>query len=472
MIQVLMIMVFAAMHLAEDVEAWRLVAWPAWATAAAAIGPLAIMAGIASIVCSRAGRLMDQRGSAASFMAADALCARFRLLGLGWYLLAMLAGGWAGVAASLGHELVLVKEALIVGPPMLLLASLWWSLHPLEARVREAMIFRQLETGAPIYEIPTRVQFVWGHIRHNVLIVVMPILLVSLWDDLLDLLNRHVTSASWAACEPTLRWLGVIVVFVSSPVVIMRLWSTIRIADGPLVAMLVEMCTRHRVRIRGPFLWRTHGSMVNGAVLGAFWPMRYLLLTDALLERLDAVQVEGVLAHEVAHVKRRHLVWLGVCVVAAVLATAWLIAVAAFFAGIDPQSEGTGVIASAAGLIVAVLVFGFVSRRFEWQADAFAASHLSVSRQSSFVTDFGAAAMESALARVAELNGVSTRAFSFRHGSIGERQRRLRELVGLSVDALPIDRRVRLIKWAGAVVLVLGGLPLLWEWWSGTRLPI
>lgn len=405
-------------------------------------------------------------------MSADHLCARFRVLGLAWYLLAMLVGGWAPVAASLGRDLVLVKDLLIIGPPMLLLASLWWSIQPLEARLREAMLYRHIESGAPIYEMPTRVQFVWGHIRHNVLIVVMPILLVSLWDDLLDLIDRHVTASAWTSCEPAFRWVGVVVVFVASPVVLMRLWSTIRIADGPLVATLVEMCSRHRVRIRGPFLWRTHGSMVNGAVLGAFWPMRYLLLTDALLERLDAHQVEGVLAHEVAHVKRRHLIWLGVCVVASVLATAWTIALLAHGAGVDPQSDVAGVAASAAGLLVAILVFGFVSRRFEWQADAFAACDLSVSRGSTLVTEAAAGAMESALARVAELNGVSTRTFFFRHGSIGERQRRLRELVGRPVDSLPIDRLVRLIRWISGLTLLLGGAPLLWEWWAGARLPI
>jgi hypothetical protein len=80
--------------------------------------------------------------------------------------------------------------------------------------------------------------------------------------------------------------------------------------------------------------------------------------------------------------------------------------------------------------------------------------------------------MESALARVAHLNGVAVHAFSWRHGSILTRQNRLRDLIGTPGSRLPIDRTVRRIKLLSMVICLLGGAPLLWEWWSGVPLTI
>src|SRR5690606_39266300 len=75
-------------------------------------------------------------------------------------------------------------------------------------------------------------------------------------------------------------------------------------------------------------------------------------------------------------------------------------------------------------LVGAGFIFGLVSRRFEWQADAFAAADLSRAAASEclvpspqcLVSDEAAGAMSGALGAVAALNHVPPRRFSFRHG--------------------------------------------------------
>ncbi|MEI7658776.1 MAG: M48 family metalloprotease [Phycisphaerae bacterium] len=465
MVQILLITIFVTMHLAEDPGSWRILHWAPGATSGLAIVPLVVIAILVQAVSKRAGVAMDREGRLGPFVAAEALAGRLRLLGLAWYVGAMTSGGWVACAHAMAGSVPLGQELLVVAPPVAFLAALWWGLYPLEARVREAMLFRQLASGAPVYELPTRVQFVLGLIRHQVLLVAAPMLMVSLWEDVVNLVSGRLDQPWWRAVEPTVRWTGLVGVLVFSPVVLKAVWSTVLIRGGPLAEQMQEMCRRHGVRIRGPYLWRTHGAMVNGAVLGAFWPMRYLLLTDALLERLDALQVEGVLAHEVAHVKRRHLPWLAVSVVAAVLVAGWSASVLVPPGRVD--ADGLGAMSlSLAMLAFAAMVFGWVSRRFEWQADAFAAAHLSAVRASSTITEQAAETMESALGRVADLNGVPPSRFSFRHGSISERQRRLRGLVGVAVGAMPIDRSVRRIKAVSLALTIAGVLPLLWEWWS------
>ncbi len=470
MVQILLIIIFVSMHLAEEPGDWRLVHWTSAATLGLAAGPMFVMAIIVEAAARRAAQAMDRQGHLRPFLVAEGLAGRLRLLGLAWYVAAMVSGGWVVEASAIADGLPLGPELLVVIPPVAFLAALWWSLHPLEVRVREAMLFRQLASGAPVHEIPTRVQFVSGLIRHQVLLVVMPMLLVSLWDDLVTLAGTRLTAPWWHAVEPAVRWAGLAGVLLLSPVVLKAVWSTILIRGGPLAEQMHDMCRHHGVRIRGPYLWRTHGAMVNGAVLGAFWPMRYLLLTDALLERLDSLQVEGVLAHEVAHVKRRHLPWLAVSVAACVLAAGWIASIGLHVAAVDDADGVVGMSVSLAMLAFAALAFGWVSRRFEWQADAFAAAHLSATRAASVVTPLAASVMESALGRVAELNGVPVARFSFRHGSILDRQRRLNALIGVDLARLPIDRSVQRIKLVSLVVGLLGLAPFLWEWWSGRPL--
>ena len=65
--------------------------------------------------------------------------------------------------------------------------------------------------------------------------------------------------------------------------------------------------------------------------------------------------------------------------------------------------------------------------------------------------------MASALQAVADLNGIAANKFSWRHGSIRQRQERLMRLVDVPVAAAPIDRQVRVIKVVAGVALALGG---------------
>jgi hypothetical protein len=113
----------------------------------------------------------------------------------------------------------------------------------------------------------------------------------------------------------------------------------------------------------------------------------------------------------------------------------------------------------------ALALFGWISRRFERQADVFAVQHLSGSGvaaavpdsaevpdtpgagpRTAVVTGEAVGAMQSALGRIAELNTVSPERRSWRHGSIAWRQRYLGTLVGKPLESLAIDRLVRRIK--------------------------
>ena len=76
------------------------------------------------------------------------------------------------------------------------------------------------------------------------------------------------------------------------------------------------------------------------------------------------------------------------------------------------------------------------------------------------VTADGVDAMSSALLEVSDSNGVPSKRFSWRHGSIASRVGHLQSLVDVAVGNLPIDRTVRRINLASTLmVAVIGG------WW-------
>ncbi|MBL8990714.1 MAG: M48 family metalloprotease [Phycisphaerae bacterium] len=216
-------------------------------------------------------------------------------------------------------------------------------------------------------------------------------------------------------------------------------------------------------------IWRTASTMLNGAVIGLAPATRIVLLTDALLERLPLRQVEGVMAHELGHVRRRHMIWLGVAMLGSIGITAALGELALRWAGLlsvrpgepPPPTDLLALGLSAVCLLVGVVFFGFVSRRFEWQADAFAVQALSrtapdgdpapgPSDREGVATAEAVDSAAAMLAAVARINHIRPEQFSWRHGSIATRIGRIEALRGLPLDRFPIDRQVRWVKIACA----------------------
>ncbi len=312
-------------------------------------------------------------------------------------------------------------------------------------------------------------------VRLHLLLVLIPLFALTVWWESLDRGLRwadargHLPTEAWFGYAlGAVQYAGVLVILAAMPAVLVRAWSTVRLGAGPLRERLEELCRVHGVRVRALLVWRTHNAMVNGALIGIVPPLRYILLTDALLGSLPLRQVEAVMAHEVAHARRHHLPWLVVILLgtAGVTWTAGELLYAAVLPSGGSASVVPGVVLTVATLTVTVLAFGHVSRRFEQQADAFAVQHLSredaPDADPPIATVTAADAMSGALANVAVLNHIDPVSFSFRHGSIATRRRRIAALVGRRLDALDVDRRVRRLKVVGlvalAVVLVLAAV--------------
>ena len=462
-----------------------------WAAAGWTLGPMAALAAINHVGLAVLARRVDRTGSWRAIRAGDRLLLASRVGLVACHGLGVFALGWLDAVRAVLGDGVLIDEAAAMAPVLAALAAGWFSAYPLDRRVREATLLRSLEDGLPVHAPPTRGEFVWMQARHQMALVLLGALPLAAWSEAATRVLDGLAGGAgprgggwadqlggWLRPAEAREWahLGLqvamaLVLFACLPWVIGRVWDTVRLAPGPLRDGLMSVCAAHGVRVRDLLVWRTRGAMVNGAVIGVLGPMRYVLLTDALLERLPEVQVRAVMAHEVGHVRHRHVPWLLVGLLASMGAALGGLDAIVLASGWRPSGpvlaeSASGVIALA-GLGLGFAGFGWVSRRFEWQADAFAVKHLSGARRGGpavAITDEAVHAMVDALDAVARLNHLDPAAWSFRHGSVARRIARLRRLRGANADTLAIDRASRAIKIGSAVVLAA---VVAWSVWSG-----
>lgn len=432
-----------------------------WARASAILAPFGAIAVAGWAGVSLCVRSLDRKGRVGSIRMSSRVIALVRLISLAWHAVSVFVLGWLGLVRTITGDLVAVDELIAAAPVLLILLYTYRLAYPIERRIRDAMLMRSLDEGRPVYAFPGPWLYVVGVARNNLAIIAVPLALILTWSELLDRLVPLMPVFAISESDPTLvqtagpavlRIAGSVLIFGLIPPVMTRVWDTVQIPPGELRSGLETLARAHKVRLRRFLVWRTHGAMLNGAVIGLTPWLRYIVLTDALLDNLREPEVEAVAAHEVAHVRKHHMVWLALAVLGAAMLFGEGAALLMYKVG---WPDGAIVWASATlSLIAVLLVLGAVSRRFEWQADAFAARHLS-GLGAINITDEGAWAMSSALERVARLNGMPEKRFTWRHGSIATRRRRLAGLAGARTDRLPIDRHVRTVK-----VLTLLGFSL------------
>ncbi len=468
---------------------------PAWMIIGCTMAPMVLVVMAQMITARIAGRQMDTRGSLRGLLLYDRITAWGRGVIVVAFGFGVLVLGYLDVIReAVGYDAFMLDVVLALSPPILAIMLGWWAQWPIDRRLREAMLMRNIDEGQPIYPPPSRARFVWTQVRHQLLLVLIPMALLHIWSEGLhrslewvvnnrrgwrhDGTTLH-TVAHWLFNPDVGPWIiigvqlaGVIGVLIALPPIMRFAWDTVPMGAGPTRDRLLAMCARQRVRIGQLLVWRTGGLVINGAVLGAVPPLRYILLTDALLDQMSSRSVEAVMAHEVGHIRRRHIPWM----LMSMIACAGLVSVVGEVLTIkvmgplsDDALSTARLVIALVSLAAALLVMGWVSRRFEWQADAFAAAHLSTDGPASVdgsggpggsgtvieeVSPAGAIAMQQALADVARLNHIPVGRFTFRHGSIARRLSNLAGLVGHRVDALPIDRTVTMIKRTIAVAMV------------------
>jgi STE24 endopeptidase len=460
---------------------------PGVAAAVACGGVLAVLLA-ATVATRRCARRMETGRGPRAIVTAERIARGSRVLILINHAVAVLALGWLDAVRGVVGNPVLVDEVIAIAPALAGLLGTWWVFYPIERRMREAMLVRRLDQGAPIHEIPSRWGYVLLQARLQVLLLLVPVLLIAASGELIRKEGAEFLPANapaWLSQAMVLA--AALVIFLFSPLLARVVLDVQPLAAGTLRDELISICARHRVRVRRILMWNTSGMMINAAVMGLIGRLRYVLLTDALVESMTRSQVHAVMAHEIAHVRRHHMPWLAVALLGVLSVTEVAVEtplrLLEFLFRLNDGliTRAIEISAVALELAVALVAFGWISRRFERQADTFAVQHLSMAAAASgpvrsagdalpqaaasagepVISAEAVESMRDALGTIARLNAVPPYRPSWRHGSIAWRRAYLQTLIGRPAGKLAIDRQIRWIKALVAAALI-GSLAVSW----------
>jgi STE24 endopeptidase len=286
-------------------------------------------------------------------------------------------------------------------------------------------------------------------------------------------------------------WIGdflmgllVCAVFALAPLMMRYTWETTPLPAGDLRLRLEAIARQLKLRYRDILVWHSRGMLVNAAVMGILPSLRYVLLSDGLLDSMSTRQIEAVFGHEAGHVRCRHIPYF------ILFATLTMLVGGGILLLVEPHLS-TQYSQILVGLVIVLLwglAFGWLSHQFEYQADLAGAASITPSGDAcspacllhsagpagdAELCTTAAREFSVALLRVAALNGIPGDEHGWRHPSI---QQRVAFLERVSLDPAASTGFLRRLQIAKAI-LILGtavGLALAtylyWDWlWPGSR---
>lgn len=383
-----------------------------------------------------------------------------------------------------------LADLIIVSPFLAASVLVLLSTYPVDRAVR------QYVTGS-VASLQSPVPSVWGlrsylgfNIRHQLLTVVIPMSVILIIYDLTQDYESAIVGAThipWSA--DIALFLAAATVFVIAPWMLKHIWTTHPLPGGPLRSELEKSCKRIGLRCRDILIWRSGGMVVNAAVMGILPRLRYVVLSDGLVDSMDSKQIEAVFGHEAGHVRHKHIQFFLLFALASMLLASGVMETFFHLSAMpDTPLKLSNIAIQGIGLLTIGVLwavgFGFVSQRFERQADLFGAQSVAPDRAEecalpcsvhsgeteatpplSSLCATGAEIFAGALDQVALLNGIPRRERSWRHSSIASRVELLKSFSGDPNRVRSFERVIRLIKSTLLIICVVGLGVSTWYLW-------
>jgi Zn-dependent protease with chaperone function len=410
-----------------------------------ALGLFSILVFLCDRIAGRVYATISHKGSGAYFVAEK----RLSLLALVFYAIVIFSCDIHYYLAPLSLDGKVPALTNIGGLCFffLFLLLLWRRARP----VYERLFGREYSTAA----------FLLSNIRTN-LPIVLPWIFLSLVYDLLALLpfpefTAFLRSESGEYLTFILFLLLILIFF---PPLVRRLWGCIPFPEGPLLEHLQTFFKKQGFSAR-VYLWPLfEGRILTAGVMGIIPGLRYVMITPALLETLTLDELDAVMAHEIGHVKKRHmLLYLLIIAGFSILAgfifepfTFFLLSRDSFytllgFTGLSVEnmlSVFMGALVLGFMVLYFRFLFGYFIRNFERQADL----HV-------FEAIGSSDSIISAFEKIAILSGNTRDLPSWHHFGIGQR---VDFLTKCEAEPAWIDRHNRKVRLSLLTYLLVLGL--------------
>jgi Zn-dependent protease with chaperone function len=259
--------------------------------------------------------------------------------------------------------------------------------------------------------------------------VLLPWLILSGFADLIKALPFAWPARFLETTEGEITYflLFLIAVAVVGPAMIQKFWRCKPLETGEHRKRIAGLCQKAGIAYADILYWPIFGGkMITAGVMGLIKKFRYILVTPSLLRLLEPEEIDAVIAHEIGHVKRKHLIFYLLFFVGYMLLSYvtfdiilfgivyaepvyWLIDKTGF-----DQTTIFSVLFSSVIIIVFLVycrfIFGFFMRNFERQADIFVYSLFDSARP-----------LISTLNKIVTTSGQSADRPNWHHFSIRER---------------------------------------------------
>jgi Zn-dependent protease with chaperone function len=307
-----------------------------------------------------------------------------------------------------------------------------------------------------------RFSYIWFQMRQKLALVFIPVILLIIKNEVSRLFPEAMQGVT-----NLVAIVGMFATFICMPLLIRLILGLKPLPPGELRDRLLAATNRHKFRCSDILLWNTRSGMANAMVIGLVPWLRYVVFTDRLIEEFPEDEVEAVFGHEVGHMRHYHMQYylafmtLSMTVLF-LLAEHYLLPglanVGYLLAETFPSLPALGVLLGPGGKLAAFpvvgvllayifLVFGFLSRQCERQADVFGCKAVSCldptcaghDENSEFpqrgcaLCPTGIRTFIRALEKVAEVNGISRERPGFlqswQHSTIARRVAFLRRIL-------------------------------------------
>ncbi|MDP6543213.1 MAG: M48 family metallopeptidase [Phycisphaerae bacterium] len=358
-------------------------------------------------------------------------------------------GRWASI--TVGHYgIPLLAKIVLIGPFLVTLIIGW----ALDYRFHHTMRTSVAHEADPAPTYWSRSQHILYNIRHLLLFTIVPVGVILLVMDVMEIYVLPLAPVEHQAAIHMATSLGAaFTVFMLAPLLITRIWRTRRLEPGPLRTDLEELCGALKLKYRDILVWQSHGVIANAAVMGLIAPVRFILVSDGIVDRLERHHIRAVFAHEGGHITSHHLPYLMLMAIAVMTLCGSAADLAAVLLGLPGLAAMLLMLALI--FVIGGLLFGAVSRQFERQSDVIGAwASAPPPDNSAQITHEGAAIFAGALEQIARLNGIEQHKHNWRHGSIAHRVQYILLLGSTGGTRRQIDTTVRRIK----IAIILGAV--------------
>ncbi len=283
---------------------------------------------------------------------------------------------WLSLSAYLSDITIFVKAptlqaVLFVGIFLFYLVIIW------------ACSFRAYQKITP--SVITGRSYILSNIALSIVLLI-PWFLISITGDVVNLLPFKFPKQflSTYLGQGTFFLVALSVIAVALPVLIKLVWRCRPLEAGAARTQIEVFCEKAGMTYRDILEWPLFGGkMITAGVMGLVKRFRYILVTPSLLKLLNPEELDAVIAHEIGHIKKKHLLFYLFFFISFVLFLSIVTEIVVLLIGASGVLERHGNLFSSAFECVYLIcifviyfryVFGYFMRNFERQADGYAFS--------------------------------------------------------------------------------------------------